>query len=251
MVTPPSANRIGRQLGVFLNTLVILSLVFSLAGPAALPVAAASRAAAPARLAPPATPSTTVTLPPPTTPTATPTGTPLPTVATPATTPTGTLTTTPLPTVATLTVTPTVTQTQTLTLIPTPPPTITPTATPTEPVDAGWALILPGRGGLLASPDGRLQVDFPPGAVDQPVEARFQGLKPLDLAPDRHLFTARPVDLARRPARPAATGLLYQTTLTLLRRETWRTIRQPAAGEVDDAGTWAPISARWISRTAG
>ena len=43
-------------------------------------------------------------------------------------------------------------------------------------------------GGLLASPDGRLQVQFPPGAVDQPVEARFQQLEPLDLAPGRRLL---------------------------------------------------------------
>ena len=239
MVTRSFPNRGGRYLGVLLNILVVLSLVLSLAGPAALSTAAAQAAPPGTPAAPPPTPSATATA------TATPTGTPSPT---PATTPTGTLTTTPLPTVATLTVTPTVTQTPTLTLIPTPPPTITPTATPTEPVDAGWALILPGRGGLLASPDGRLQVDFPPGAVDQPVEARFQGLKPLDLAPGRRLLyhfdlSAWPADRPDLPPpaflEPVALTVTY--TLTDVQGMIPDSLRLVTWDEAQAA--WMPISA--------
>ncbi len=178
MVTRSFPNRGGKYLGVLLNILVVLSLVLSLAGPAALSTAAAQAAPPGTPAAPPPTPSATATA------TAASTGTSSPP---PTATLTPTLTSTPLPTaVATLTVTPT--PTPTFTLTPTPPPTITPTATPTEPVHSGWALILPGHGGLLASPDGRLQVQFPPGAVDQPVEARFQQLEPLDLAPGRRLL---------------------------------------------------------------
>ena len=142
-----------------LGLLVALSLVLGLV---AVPPAGGARAASPpyppaaGSATPPSSPSPvaspTPTLPPGTTPTAT--DVPSPTVTA---SPTSPLTPTPAGT-------PQSPPTQTVT--PTPPPDPTPT-----PPD--WAVILPGEGGLLTSPDGWVRVDFPPGAVTAPAGAAF------------------------------------------------------------------------------
>ena len=249
-----------------LSVLFSLLLVFSLTlGPAA-PAASAPRnqALVPASAAAqvvqrsPSLPSVTAVVPtasPGVTPTVTssPSPTPAATQSPPAPTdaPTAlptvtaivpTPTSTPLPTVATPTLTPT------FTLTPTPPPTITPTATPTEPLDAGWALILPGQGGRLASPDGRLQVDFPPGAVDQPVEARFEKLEPLDLSPDTHLFYR--FDLSAWPAgQPDLPPPTFLQTVALTVTYTLTDVEGLSEGSLhlvtwdEGQGLWMPISA--------
>jgi len=145
---------------------------------------------------PPAT-VTTPTLPPPaptvtatTTATPTVTGTPLP--LTPTVTPTPTITPTatvvptetpPPPTLTTATPTPTITPTATVTPTPTitptatpsPTPTPTPTLTPTMSLTTTEVEIGPG-GGTLRSADGRVEVQFPAGAVERAARVRVARL---------------------------------------------------------------------------
>jgi len=88
-----------------------------------------------------------------------------PAIVTPVPTPTGEASPTP--------VTPTMTPTLPVTS-PTPPvtPTLPAPATPTLPVTATEALIGPG-GGTLTTPNGRVTVHFPAGAVSQTVRVRY------------------------------------------------------------------------------
>ena len=56
------------------------------------------------------------------------------------------------------------------------------------PAEPDWVWIPPDQAGILASSDGRVQVHFPPGAVNVPIEAGHWPLDPVDMDPEHHIF---------------------------------------------------------------
>ena len=157
-----------------------------------------------------ATPMSTST----STPTQTSTYTSTPT-STPSHTPTPTSTSTLTPT-QTSTYTPTPTSTQTLTATPTssPTPTRTPTVTPT-PVTSS-AVISPGSGGTMTSPDGLVSVVFPPGAVTMPVTVTYSGFSHLTHSSANFIFASHAFDLSAWNAQgDLITDFILPFTLTL------------------------------------
>lgn len=134
---------------------------------------------------------------------------------------------------------------------PTPPATPAPTPTPPAPPelpDEAEIQLPPGLQGTLASPDGRVSVHVPAGALAQATGLKYRLLGPVDLPSGRHLF--RRFELSAWPAghpNLPPPAFSHPTTITVtyditdvqgLVEETLRLVTWD-----EDQGDWVPIAA--------